>query len=143
MSTATLTTAPPFIRSRGARWSVVALQVVLAVIYVMAASAKVTLDPTAVAGFAEMGFGPAGTVTIGVIELAAALGLLIPRLAGLAATGCVALMVGAVGFTVATMGAATALFPAAVLALAVVVAGARRHETAALVRHPRRTLLGR
>jgi hypothetical protein len=82
-------------------------------------------------------------VTIGVIELAAALGLLIPRLAGLAATGCVALMVGAVGFTVATMGAAMAVFPAAVLVLAVVVAWARRHETAALVRHPRRTLLGR
>jgi hypothetical protein len=143
MSTDTLTTAPSFTRSRGAQWSLVALQVVLAVIYVMAASAKVTLDPAAVAGFAAMGFGPAGTVTIGVIELAAALGLLIPRLAGLAATGCVALMVGAVGFTVATMGAAMAVFPAAVLVLAVVVAWARRHETAALVRHPRRTLLGR
>ncbi|MHC1562349.1 DoxX family protein [Actinomycetospora sp. C-140] len=143
MTTATLTSTPSISRPRAARVALAALQVVLAATYVMAASGKVTLDPTVVAGFAMMGIGPAGIVAIGVLELAAVVGLLIPRLAGLAATGCVALMVGATITTVATMGVAMAVFPAAVLVLVAVVAYVRRHETAQLVRHPRRTLLRR
>lgn len=147
MSTATTTTAPytaPSIdRTRTRRWALGALQVVLAAVYVFSGFGKVTLDPTVVAGFAVMGIGPAGSVTIGVLELLAAVGLLVPRIAGLAATGCVALMVGAVTITAVTLGGAMIFIPAVVLALVAVVAWVRRHETAALVRHPRRTLLGR
>jgi uncharacterized membrane protein YphA (DoxX/SURF4 family) len=142
MTTATAT-APSTDRSRTRRWALVALQVLLAAIYVFSGIGKVSLEATVVAGFAVLGIGPAGTVALGVVELAAAVGLLVPRLAGLAATGCVALMTGAVIITAIAVGGSMILVPAVVLVLAAVVAWARRHETAALVAHPRRTLLGR
>lgn len=135
------TTAPSIDRPRTRRWALGALQVVLAAVYVFSGFGKVTLDPTVVAGFAVMGIGPAGSVTIGVLELLAAVGLLIPRIAGLAATGCVALMVGAVTITAVTLGGAMILVPAVVLVLVATVAWARRDDTAALVRNPRRALL--
>jgi hypothetical protein len=141
-ATTATTTAPSIDRSRTARWALAAVQVLLAAVYAFSGIGKVTLDATVVAGFAVMGIGPAGAVAIGVLELAAAVGLLIPRVAGLAATGCVALMTGAVLVTAVTMGGAMILVPAAVLVLVATVAWTRRHETVALVRHPRRTLLG-
>jgi DoxX-like family len=143
MSTTTVSDAPTTTRPRTARWILVALQVLLAAVYVTSGLGKVSLDPTVVAGFAMMGIGTGGTITIGVLELLAAIGLLIPRAAGLAATGCVALMIGAVVVTAATMGGAMVLFPAAVLVLVAVVAWVRRHETGALVRHPGEVLLAR
>lgn len=142
-ATPTATSTASVARPRAARWTLTVLQVLLAAVYVFSGLGKVSLEATVVAGFAMMGIGPAGTVALGVIELAAAVGLLIPRLAGLAATGCVVLMTGAVLVTAVTMGGAMILLPAVVLVFAAVVAWARRHETAALVRHPRRTLLGR
>ncbi|MDD7940766.1 DoxX family protein [Actinomycetospora lutea] len=143
MSTTTVTEAPSAARPRAARWGLVVLQVLLAALYLMSGFGKVSLDPTTVAGFAMMGIGPAGVVALGVVELAAAIGLLVPRLAGLAATGCVVLMTGAVVITAATVGGAMILLPAVVLVLIAVVAWVRRAETAALVRHPRAVLLGR
>ncbi|MFC5141159.1 DoxX family protein [Actinomycetospora rhizophila] len=143
MSTTTATEAPIAARPRAARWGLVVLQVLLAALYLMSGFGKVSLDPTNVAGFAMMGIGPAGVVALGVVELAAAIGLLVPRLAGLAATGCVVLMTGAVVITAATLGGAMILLPAVVLVLVAVVAWVRRAETAALVRHPRAVLLGR
>ncbi|PVZ07946.1 DoxX family protein [Actinomycetospora cinnamomea] len=129
---------PTATRSRARRYALVVLQVLLAAVYVASGIGKVGLDPTVVAGFAAMGIGPAGTVTIGVLELLGAIGLLIPRLAGLAATAFVALMIGAVVITAATVGVAMVPVPAVVLVLVAVVAWARRHETAALLRDPRR-----
>lgn len=143
MSTTTATDAPATPRPRARRWALGVLQVLLAALYLFSAAGKISLDPAVVAGFAMMGIGTGLTVTIGVLELAAAIGLLIPRLAGLAATGCVALMVGAVISTLATLGGAMVLLPAGVLVGVAVVAWVRRHETAALLRHPRCTLLGR
>lgn len=142
MSTTTATEASPAARPTARRWALVVLQVLLAALYLFSGLGKVSLDPANVAGFAMMGIGPAGVVALGVVELAAVVGLLIPRLAGLAATCCVALMVGAVTMTAATMGGALIALPAVVLVLVAVVAWARRRETAALVRHPRATLLG-
>ncbi|WP_433783587.1 DoxX family protein [Actinomycetospora sp. CA-101289] len=139
-TTATTTTTG---RSRAGRWVLVALQVLLAALYVGSGLGKVTLEATVVAGFAEMGVGPGLAVTIGVLELLGAVGLLIPRVAGLAATAFVALMIGAVGITVATLGVAMALVPAVVLVLVAVVAVVRRHETAALLRDPRGVLTTR
>jgi uncharacterized membrane protein YphA (DoxX/SURF4 family) len=136
----TIATATPTTRSRGRRYALAALQVVLAAVYVAAGLGKVTLDATVVTGFTAMGIGPAGIVTIGVLELLGAIGLLIPRIAGLAATAFVALMIGAVVITAATVGVAMVPVPAVVLVLAAVVAWARRHETVALVRDPRRAL---
>ena len=69
----------------------------LAVAYVLAGSNKVIVDP---AGTAEQfqAFGlPAGLATfVGVCEVAGGIGLLIPRLASLAASGLVIIMLGAV-----------------------------------------------
>ncbi|MEJ2888151.1 DoxX family protein [Actinomycetospora aeridis] len=143
MSTTTVTEAPTATRPRAARWALVVLQVLLAALYVFSGFGKVSLDPANVAGFAMMGIGTGGVVALGVVELAAAVGLLIPRLAGLAATGCVLLMTGAVITTAATIGGAMILLPAVVLVLVAVVAWVRRGETAALVRDPRGVLLGR
>jgi uncharacterized membrane protein YphA (DoxX/SURF4 family) len=133
-TTATTTTTA----SRARRWALPALQVLLALLYVASGLGKVTLEATVVAGFAEMGIGTGLTVTIGVLELLGAVGLLVPRIAGLAATALVALMIGAVGITAATLGIEMVLVPAVVLVLVGVVAWARRHETAAVVRDPRR-----
>lgn len=141
MSTATVTTATT--RPRAARWALGVLQVLLAAVYLFSAAGKISLEPMVVAGFAMMGIGTAGTVAIGVVELAAAVGLLVPRLAGLAATGCVALMTGAVIITASTLGGTMILVPAVVLVLVAVVAWVRRHETVALLRNPRAVLLGR
>ena len=62
----------------------------------MAALPKLTADPMTVAGFTAMGFGATGMFVIGLLEVAGAIGLLIPRLTGLAALCLVALMIGAV-----------------------------------------------
>jgi hypothetical protein len=140
MSATTASAAPTTTRPRSARWALGVLQVLLAALYLFSAFGKISLDPTVVEGFAMMGIGPGLTVTIGVIELAAAIGLLIPRLSGLAATGCVVLMTGAVISTLATLGGAMVLVPAVVLVCVAVVAWVRRHETVALVRDPRAAL---
>lgn len=105
-----------------------ALQVVLFAIFVFAAYGKVTLEPMTVAGFDAMGLGAAGAVVIGVLELLGAVGLLVPRIAGLAAACLVALMVGAVVVTLAAGLGAMVAIPAVVLVLVSVVAVARRRE---------------
>ena len=94
---------------------------------------KVTFDPMAVEGFAAIGFSATGTLVIGLLEIAGAIGLLIPRLTGLAALCTVALMIGAVAFTIPTMGAAMAVLPALVGVVAALVAHGRRSSTAELV----------
>ncbi len=69
----------------------------LAVAYLLSGASKLILDPE---GSAEQfqAFGlPAGMATfIGVCEMAGGIGLLIPRLASLAASGLVIIMLGAI-----------------------------------------------
>lgn len=108
-------------------------QVIVAGAFVMASIPKVTLDPVAVEGFAMLGFSPTGTLVIGCLEIAGAIGLLIPRLTGLTALCAVALMIGAVSVTLATLPASLAIFPAVIGVVAVLVAYGRRHRTAELV----------
>lgn len=114
------------------------LQVLCAGVYVMAAIPKVTADPQAVAGFATLGLGTVGMYLIGALELAGAIGLLIPRLAGPAGLGLVALMIGAVLSTLLVLGASMVAFPAAVLVLVAIIAWGRRRSTANLVALVRR-----
>ncbi|MDF2975926.1 MAG: hypothetical protein K0S40_654 [Actinomycetospora sp.] len=140
MTATTAATATRTGRSRAGRWALVVLQVLLAALYVASGLGKVTLEATVVAGFTAMGIGTGLTMTIGVLELLGAVGLLIPRIAGLAAAAFVALMIGAVGITAATLGVGMIVTPAVVLVLVAVVAWVRRHETAALLRDPRRVL---
>lgn len=109
------------------------LQVALAGVFVAAGLPKVAGDPVAVAGFELLGLGMAGMYVVGWLELAGAVALLVPRLAGLAALCQVALMVGAVIVTAILVPAMLA-FPALTLAGVCVVAWSRRDRTAALLR---------
>jgi hypothetical protein len=70
--------------------------------------------------------------TIGFLEIAGAIGLLVPRLVGAAATGLVALMIGAITLTVVHVGVLDAVAPVPFLAIAGVVAWFRRDRTAQL-----------
>ena len=134
-ATSTSSSARPGRAANIALWT---LQVLAAATYVFAAIPKVTADPMAVAGFGMMGIGPAGMVTIGLLELAGAVAMFIPRLTGLAATCFIALMVGAVTTTVIYMSAAMAIMPAVVLVVVAIIAYGRRRSTVELYRTVRR-----
>jgi hypothetical protein len=106
---------------RGGHVTLWCLQVLCAGVFVMAAIPKVTADPQAVAGFTALGLGTVGMYVIGVLELAGAVGLLIPRLAGLAGLAFVGLMIGAVLSTLLVLGANMVAMPAAVLVLVAII----------------------
>lgn len=129
-TTPTTTTRP---RPRAGSIALWVLQVLVVLLYLGAAYTKIAADPVAVAGFARMGFGDVGRTAIGVVEVLGAIGLLIPRLAGLAATCFIGLMVPATIFTLIfdpTMWAS----PVVVLVAVTVIAWFRRDETRGLVR---------
>ncbi len=132
--TATRTTAT----SRAGNIGLWALQVVLAAAYAFSAFGKLTAEAQNVAGFDAMGLGAPGMYIIGVLELAGAVAMFVPRLTGPAALCFVALMIGAVTLTLAIGGGVLALIPAVVGVLAAVVAWGRRRSTAALVASLRR-----
>ena len=132
------TTAAPARPGRAANIGLWTLQVLTAAVFVFAAIPKITADPMAVAGFAMMGIGPAGMVTIGLLELAGAIAMFIPRLTGLAALCQVALMIGAVTTTLVYVDPAMAVLPAVVLAVVAVIAYGRRRSTVELVTALRR-----
>ena len=102
MTTATTTTASTPVRRTGptrtrpataALWT---LQVLLAAMYVLGSGApKLFGEAYAVQIFEDLGTGQWLRVVIGLLEVAGGVGLLVPRLAGLAAACLVALMVGA------------------------------------------------
>jgi len=128
---------PPVARPRAARLGLAVLQGLLAAIFLFSASGKLTLDPTVVTGFAAMGFSTTGTVVIGVLELLGGVGLLVPRLSGIASWALVGLMVGATLATVLVVGGAMVAVPAVTLVLVATVAWVRRREVAALAREVR------
>ena len=140
--TATATTpaaaTAPKTRGRAANVTLWVVQVLTAALYVFGALPKLTANPQAVEGFNALHLGTTGMYIIGALEVAGAIGLLIPRLCGLAATAFVALMIGAVIATVLVMGPAMAVMPAAVLVVVAILAWARRDRTKALVALVRR-----
>jgi uncharacterized membrane protein YphA (DoxX/SURF4 family) len=138
----TITTSTAGATRRGTNIALWVLQVVAAGVFVMAAVPKLTADPQAVAGFTALGLGIAGMYIIGVLEVAGAIGLLIPRLAGLAGSALIALMVGAVISTLLVFGASMVALPAAVLVLVAIIAWGRRGRTAQLVASARARLRG-
>ncbi|MDI2031368.1 DoxX family protein [Saccharopolyspora sp. TS4A08] len=71
------------------------LQALLAVVFVMAAVPKFLGDPTMVATFEAVGVGQWLRYVTGVVEIAGAIGLLVPRFTGPAALGLVGVMIGA------------------------------------------------
>ena len=124
--------------SRAANTGLWTLQVLLAAVYAFSASSKLGADPQAIAGFEAMGLGVAGMYVIGALELAGAIAMFVPRLTGLAATCFVALMVGAVSFTVAIGGGVLVAIPTVTGVIAAVVAWGRRESTRRLIAQLRR-----
>lgn len=132
------TTTPAPTTSRAANVGLWTLQVLLAVVYAFSAFGKLTAEAQNVAGFAAMGLGDTGMYIIGVLELAGAIAMFVPRLTGLAALCFVALMTGAVILTALVGGGVLVLIPATVGVVAAVVAWGRRDSTLRLVAQLRR-----
>ena len=118
-------------RSRPATVALWALQVLLTAAFVMAALPKLTGDPAMIDLFDAIGAGQWLRYAIGILELAGAIGLLIPRLCGLAALGLTLLLVGATLTNIVALHASPAI-PLGYLLLAATVAWFRR--TRSLVR---------
>ncbi|ONI85464.1 DoxX family protein [Saccharothrix sp. ALI-22-I] len=109
-----------------------ALQVLLAAYFVY--SGMSLLGDGFVGKFDKIGFGQWLRYVTGVLEIAGALGLLVPRLCGLAALGLVGVMAGAVATELFILGDTDgAVLPATLLALAAVVAWFRRDTVRALL----------
>lgn len=88
--------APGATRGRALNNTLWVVQVLLAVFFLLAAAGpKLLGEQLAVEMFTRIGPGPWFRYLIGTLELAGAIGLLIPLLAGVAALGLAGLMVGA------------------------------------------------
>ncbi|ADD41390.1 DoxX family protein [Stackebrandtia nassauensis] len=122
-NTAPATTARP---SRALNITLWTVQSVLAAFYAFAATPKLLGDPTTADMMAQIGFANWVGYFIGAAELAGAIGLLIPRLTSLAATGLALLMVGATVTNTFTMGAGAAAMTLVLAAVFATVAYARR-----------------
>ncbi len=99
MTTVTATSVAPPPRStrrrRVARIGLWAARVLLAAQFALAGVLKIAADPSMVGMFDDIGAGHGLRLVVGVCEVAAAVGLLIPRFALPAAAGLVVLMGGA------------------------------------------------
>src|SRR5918992_5295386 len=118
MSDTGITSGTPAVPATGRRRAVNialwALQVFLALQFAMGGLAKVFGDPAMVEMFATIGVGQWFRYAVGALELAGAVGVLIPRLCGLAALGLVGLMAGATLTKVLVVGTSP-LLPIALL----------------------------
>ncbi|NEA68334.1 DoxX family protein [Streptomyces sp. SID12488] len=127
------------VRGRRARIALRALQVVLALFYGFASALpKLIAHPSAAESFDKMGWGSAGMYTIGLLELAGAVALLIPVLQSVAAMALSALMVGAFIVQVAVFDGQYAATPLILIVPLALIAWARRGHNADLLRLVRR-----
>lgn len=124
-------------RGRAGRVALWVLQVLTAAVFLNGAVLKLTGSMGSPEAFAEMGLGAPGMYLVGAAELAGGIGLLVPRLAGTAALGLVALMTGAVVIEGVTHGPAMMVPPFAALVCVALLARCRRDSTAELVRRLR------
>ncbi|MCT7354261.1 DoxX family protein [Streptomyces sp. 15-116A] len=137
-SAAPIAPAASVSRRRG-RIALRVVQVLLAVFFAVASALpKLIAHSSAVASFDEMGWGHAGMYAIGLLELAGAIGLLVPVLQSVAAAGLGALMVGAFVVQVTVFDGQFAATPLILLVPLAVIAWARRGHTADLLRLLRR-----
>ena len=108
-----------------------ALQGLLALQFAVGGVLKVVGDPAMVGMFADIGAGQWFRYLVGGLEIAGALGLLIPRLSRPAALGLVGLMAGAA--TNALVLGTSPLLPIVLLLVAALVAWGRREQTRAVL----------
>jgi putative oxidoreductase len=125
------TPAAPATRGRALNVMLWVLQVLLALQFAMAGLAKVGGDPAMVEMFATIGIGQWFRYLVGALELAGAVGVLIPRLSGLAALGLVCLMAGATATNVFILGA-NPLLPIGLLLVSALVVWGRWPQTRTL-----------
>jgi putative oxidoreductase len=112
-----------------------AIQIFLAAFLLFASAApKFAGQRDAVETFAKIGWGQWFRYFTGTVEAAGAIGLLIPRLAALAALGLIGLMIGAVLTQVLVLTPVWALLPAVYGVLFAVIAWHRRHRSVLLGR---------
>ncbi|AGL16983.1 DoxX family protein [Actinoplanes sp. N902-109] len=130
----TATTAAPV--SRGMNRTLWALQVFLAAFFIVAsAGPKLFGEQNAVQSFEDMGAATWFRYFVGLVELAGGIGLLVPRLAGLAAAGLALLMVGAtITQAVFLDGGALVVTPVVLFVVFVAIAWGRRGSIARLMR---------
>ena len=113
-------------RRTGARlW---AGQILLAFVFVSAAVPKLNSDPGMVHEFAQLGAGQWMRYLVGTTELAGAIGLLTPWLAGLAAAGLAAERAGATFITVAVLHSGTGVLTLVLCAGSALLAYRRRQQ---------------
>jgi putative oxidoreductase len=108
-----------------------AVQVGLALLFAMAGVLKLSGAPEMVAMFNAIGAGQWFRYVVGALEVAGAIGLLVPRLSGAAALGLTVLMVGATATQVFILGYGQAI-PATFVVVTALVAWARWPRTRAL-----------
>ncbi|MDX3450507.1 DoxX family protein [Streptomyces sp. ME02-8801-2C] len=126
-------------RARRAWIALRALQVVLALFFGFASALpKLIAHPSAAESFDRMGWGSAGMYTIGLLELAGAVALLIPVLQSVAAMALSALMVGAFVVQVTVFDGQYAATPVILIVPLTLIAWARRGHNADLLRLVRR-----
>ena len=113
-------------RRTGARlW---AGQILLAFVFVSAAVPKLSAQPGMVHEFAQIGAGQWMRYLVGTTELAGAIGLLTPWLAGLAAAGLAAEMAGATIINVAVLHSGTGVLTLVLCAGSALLAYRRRQQ---------------
>ncbi|MEU6066496.1 MULTISPECIES: DoxX family protein [Streptomyces] len=137
-TTASVTSAPTT-RGHRARIALRTVQVLLALFYAVASALpKLIAHPSAVASFDKIGWGSAGMYTIGVLELAGAVALLIPVLQSVAAIALSALMVGAFIVQLTVFDGQYAATPLILIVPLALIAWVRRGHNEELLRLVRR-----
>ena len=119
-------------RGRAVQVALWALQILLAIMFAMAGLAKVFGDQAMVGMFAIIGIGQWFRYLVGVLEIAGAVGVLIPRFSGLAALGLMCLMAGATATNIFVLHASP-LSPIVLVVVSALVAWGHWFQTRALV----------
>lgn len=127
------------VRGRRARIALRTVQVLIALFYgIASALPKLIGNQYAVDAFDKIGWGSAGMYTIGALELAGGVALLIPVLQSVAAVALSALMVGAFVVQMTVFGGENAATPLILIVPLALIAWARRGSNADLLRLVRR-----
>jgi uncharacterized membrane protein YphA (DoxX/SURF4 family) len=113
-------------------------QVLLGAVFVSVAAAKLAGASSSVEVFNQIGLGQWLRYVTGTAELAGGIGLLIPRLAGLAALGLVGVMIGATIANLLVLMPAMALLTVLLGVASALIAKARWAATKSLVEYIRR-----
>ncbi|WP_369388586.1 DoxX family protein [Streptomyces sp. CG1] len=126
-------------RRRAARIALRSVQVLLALFYgIASALPKLIAHPSAVEAFDKIGWGSGAMYTIGALELAGAVALLIPVLQSLAAIALSALMVGAFIVQLTAFHGQNAATPLILIVPLALIAWTRREHNGELLRLVRR-----